>query len=128
MRFLLDTHALLWMFSDARRLSAAAAAVIRDPNSDLLFSIASYWEIGIKISLGKLTLSKGWQEKVPAELARNGIKWLAINPTHIHRLAQLPFHHRDPFDRLLVSQAVVEDLSIITKDGLFSDYGINVVW
>ncbi|TVQ21814.1 MAG: type II toxin-antitoxin system VapC family toxin [Spirochaetaceae bacterium] len=128
MNLLLDTHALLWMLSDPGQLSESAKKALTAAENNLHFSIASYWEIAIKVSLGKLTLSAEWQRTVPAEVTRNGIQWLPIAPRHIDTLASLPWIHRDPFDRLLISQAKTDHLGIVTRDPEFSAYGVETVW
>ena len=128
MNLLLGTHALLWMLGDPGQLSESAKQALRAAQNSLHFSIASYWEIAIKVSLGKLTLSAEWQLTIPAELTRNGIQWLPVFPRHIHTLASLPWIHRDPFDRLLIAQAQTDDLAIVTRDSDFSAYGVKTVW
>ncbi len=128
MNVLLDTHVLLWMVSRSRQLSSIARDVLSNDANKLLFSVAAYWELGIKISIGKLELKEGWQEALPKEIARNGISWLPVVPSHIHAVARLPWIHRDPFDRLLIAQAITENLTIMTADPWFTDYGVPVVW
>ena len=128
MKLLLDTHALLWMSDASGRLSAKAAATIMDGRNDLLLSVASWWEIAIKISLGKLELKSDWAPALKREMRHNGITWLSVRPDHCERVCLLPFHHRDPFDRLLVAQAQVEKLAVVTADPHFAPYGIDVVW
>lgn len=128
MRCLLDTHALLWMIDGSERLSTVAREVIADTGNALHFSMASYWEIGIKISLEKLTLASDWQETIPREMTRNNVSWLSIRAPHIHEVSRLQWHHRDPFDRLLASQARVESLSIVSVDAQFDVYGVERVW
>lgn len=128
MKVLLDTHVLLWMVSRSRQLSSHARELLSDGANELFFSIAGYWELGIKISIGKLELAENWEETLPKEIARNGITWLPVTPPHIHTVARLPWIHRDPFDRLLIAQAKNEKLTIITADAWFADYGVPVVW
>lgn len=128
MKGLLDTHALLWMVSSSDRLSAAARNALADESSELAFSIAGYWELGIKQSLGKLHLADGWQELLPQEMTRNRINWLPVEPQHIHEMVTLPWIHRDPFDRLMVAQARVEGLSIVSRDQSLSQYGVPIIW
>jgi PIN domain nuclease of toxin-antitoxin system len=124
-RALLDTHALLWMLRGEQRISKAARAVIDDPAAPLVVSAASLWEIAIKRSLGKL--------KAPADLARRlaaggQVELLPIFPRHADAVADLPWHHRDAFDRLLVAQALLEDLTLLSADPQLADYGVSVVW
>lgn len=128
MRLLLDTHALLWMFSSSHMLSAAARAAIADSANELCFSVAGYWEIGIKQSLGKLDLADGWEREIPKEMAWSGISWLGVEPAHIHEVARLPWIHRDPFDRMLIAQARVEKLGLISRDAQLAVYGVDIVW
>lgn len=128
MRILLDTHALLWMSDTSNRLSAPAANAIMEVRNELLLSVASWWEIAIKIGLGKLDLKKDWAAALKREMRHNGIAWLPVRPEHCERIPHLPLHHRDPFDRLLVAQAQCEDLAIVTADPHFAPYGVTVVW
>ena len=128
MRLLLDTHILLWMFSRSERLSAPARTALSDSENELLFSIAGYWEIGIKVSIGKLILADNWYDVIPRHMHRNGIAWLHVLPGHVHRVSALPWIHRDPFDRLLIAQAREESVSIVTSDRTFSEYGVATLW
>lgn len=128
MSCLLDTHTLLWMLSDSKRLSATARTTILGADTELHFSMASYWEIGIKISLGKLSLAEAWQETIPRQMTRNGITWMPISPAHVHEVSCLPWHHRDPFDRLLAAQAKVNGLAIVSADTAFDRYEVERVW
>src|SRR5712692_5477839 len=106
MRLLLDTHAFLWWVHDARELSTKARAAVADPDTECLLSLASCWEIAIKLSLGKLKLPTTIGRFIPEQLAANGFRQLDIGFRHIGRIASLPFHHRDPFDRLLAAQSL----------------------
>jgi len=128
MRLLLDTHALLWMVSSSNRLSDTARDAIADERNELFFSIAGYWELGIKESLNKVELAADWQRLLPSEMMRNRIAWLAIEPKHVHEVAGLPWVHRDPFDRLMIAQARVESLSFATRDDQLREYGVTIVW
>lgn len=128
MRLLLDTHALLWMCSDGDRLSERARAAILDERNELLFSVAGWWEIAIKIGLGKLDLQANWAATIKKEMRHNGIEWLPVRPEHCERITFLPFHHRDPLDRLLIAQAQAEKLEIVTCDPHFAAYGVQVLW
>jgi PIN domain nuclease of toxin-antitoxin system len=127
-RILLDTHALLWFVAGDAQLSAAARSAIEEAADLPLVSIASVWEIGIKISLGKLDVGVPLGTFVRDHILGNGMEILAITPAHIERVVRLPFHHRDPFDRLLVAQALEESVSIVGRDAEFSKYGIALVW
>ena len=106
MKLLLDTHAFLWMSLNDPQLSETARDVIADLENDLLLSPASYWEIGIKISVGKYELSESLDAFVGREVERNSLLILPIEPRHAAEVARLPFHHRDPFDRMLIAQAL----------------------
>ena len=128
MNLLLDTHAFLWAIGGDPRLSKAAGLVFLDPENQLHFSIVSYWEICIKHALGKLLLAANWQRVFDNEMAANGIHWLALEKEHCAGIIDLPLHHRDPFDRLLVSQAMQEDLTLVSRDANFAKYEINTLW
>ncbi len=121
---LVDTHAMLWWLSDDAALSHAARAAIADPANEPLVSSASVWEIAIKRALGKLTAP----DDLPNQVESAGFSWLPITPTHAWQVRELPGHHRDPFDRVLVAQAIAEQLPIITGDPRFNDYGVEVCW
>ncbi|HKK48207.1 MAG TPA: type II toxin-antitoxin system VapC family toxin [Alkalispirochaeta sp.] len=128
MKVLIDTHALLWMLGDSGNLSHRAQSVLANRDNSLLFSIAGYWEIGIKTSIGKLKLSSDWQETIPRAMTRNGVKWLEITPDHVHAVSTLQWIHRDPFDRIMIAQAMRNDLKIVTADPAFHDYSVTVIW
>ena len=128
MRVLVDTHVFLWWAEGDRRLPAKARAALRDPDNECLFSLASVWEIAIKAGLGKLRLAVPVQRYVVEQIAANGFKLLEIRLPHLGRLASLAKHHRDPFDRLLVAQALEDQLAVITADKLFTKYGVKRIW
>lgn len=128
MRALLDTHTLLWMLAGDPRLGGEAARWLTAPDSELYFSLASYWEIGIKVSLGKLRLEEGWRVVLRDEMAHNRVQWLAVTPEHVHGVVDLPFLHRDPFDRLLVAQARHEGLTLLSADPQVRQYDVAWVW
>jgi PIN domain nuclease of toxin-antitoxin system len=128
MRVLLDTHAFLWWISDARELSARARRTIASAENECLVSVASCWEIAIKASTGKLDIDGTVERFVPHQLAANGFHELPIETRHAVGVARLPFHHRDPFDRLLVSQALHEGLAIVTSEVIFRRYGVRQIW
>lgn len=121
---LVDTPALLWWLSDDDALSPAARSVIADPVNEPLVSAASVWEIAIKRALGKLTAPEDLPELVIGE----GFSWLPITPSHAWKVRELPAHHRDPFDRVLIAQAITEQLPIVTADTRFNNYGVEVRW
>ena len=128
MRLLLDTHAFLWFFIGDASLSATARALIEDESNEKFFSVASLWEIAIKVSIGKLTLSAPFDEIFPDQLTNNGIDLLGITPSHVSPLTTLPFHHRDPFDRLLIAQAMIDQMQIVSIDRAFDDYLVTRLW
>ena len=128
MNVLLDTHAFLWFIEDSPKLSAEARSVIEDGSNAPLLNVVSLWEMAIKISLGKLVLTEPFETMVPEQLDRNGIDQLGIDFEHVTQVSKLPFHHRDPFDRLLVAQALVEELPIVSADGSLDAYGVRRLW
>jgi len=128
MNLLLDTHALIWFISGDNQLSEQAKEAFLNQNNKLFFSKASLWEMTIKISLGKLVLAEHWLNAIKKEMLSNGIQWLEIEIDHCKTLAGLPFHHRDPFDRLLISQAISESMCIISIDSQFSRYPLKIIW
>lgn len=128
MTSLLDSHAFLWFCQDDPALSTAAKALIETPAYRKLLSIASCWEIAIKVGLGKLKLGEPSATYIPAALARTGFELLPISVGHATGVEGLPLHHRDPFDRLLVSQAVIENIPIISCDAVLDAYKITRLW
>ena len=128
MNLLLDTHAWLWFVLGDSRLSETAHQHIRDPNHVKYVSPASYWEISIKIGLGKYALEGDYRAFMRKAIEGNGFRVLHITPSHTCRVAELPLHHRDPFDRLLIAQAMDEAMSVVSDDGNFSKYQIDVIW
>ena len=127
MKLLLDTHVFLWFMTGDERLSSRARRAIENIESELFLSVASVWEMAIKASLGRLILPVPVTEYV-AEKLDNGFRILSVEWTHASAVEKLPFHHRDPFDRLLVAQAIAEDIPIITADPIFHVYKANIVW
>ena len=128
MTHLLDSHALLWFALADPKLSATAKALILDPANQILLSPASYWEIAIKVSLGKLTLHRPYEEFIDICLNKYGFTILPIEPKHAAQLLSLPFHHRDPFDRLLIAQAISESAPIISSDSALDAYPVKRLW
>jgi len=128
MRLLLDTHAFLWFCAGDASLSARGRRAIEDPRNERFLSVASLWEIAIKVSLQKLELEVDLAELVQGGAIDNGIAVVDIAARHAAGVVHLPFHHRDPFDRLLISQAKVEGLVIVGRDPAFDAYGIRRVW
>ena len=128
MRVLLDTHAFLWWVWDAPELSAKARKCIANPDNECLLSLASVWEIAIKSSLGKLKIDRSLDQFIPEQLSANGFKPLEIGFRHIVQLNTMPFHHKDPFDRLLAAQAREEKLHIVSADPVFTQYDVKRIW
>lgn len=128
MRLLLDTHATLWFLAGDPRLSANARSLIEDKGNFASTSIASLWEIAIKAGLGKLSLSQPFDSIFPASLAREDIRILPVTVDHLATVLHLPLHHRDPFDRLLVAQSIVEGCQLVSRDDILDAYGIRRVW
>jgi PIN domain nuclease of toxin-antitoxin system len=127
-RLLLDTHAFLWFIVDDRQLSAKADAAISDPNNEIEVSPASYWEIAIKICLGKYSLPEPYEVFIAREIVSYDFRVLHIVPQHTARLTSMPFHHRDPFDRLIAAQAAAEQIAVVSRDSAFDAYGIARLW
>jgi PIN domain nuclease of toxin-antitoxin system len=129
MKLLLDTHAFLWWISDGEQLTRRARTAIADARNECLVSIASCWEIAVKVSLDKLRLGGGPVGRfLPEQLAANGFEVLPVALRHVAMVAELPFHHRDPFDRMLVAQALADDLALVSADPAFAAYGVRLVW
>ncbi|TAH40908.1 MAG: type II toxin-antitoxin system VapC family toxin [Betaproteobacteria bacterium] len=128
MKILLDTHALLWFLLDDPALSNTARELIRNPETDVLVSPASYWEIAIKISIGKYRLPEPLAVFMDRELSANRSDILPISVRHADHVARLPFHHRDPFDRLIVAQALEEAILLLSADEVMDRYGAQRVW
>lgn len=128
MDILLDTQVLLWFLSGDNRLSSKGRKAWLDPGNALFFSMAGYWEIAIKVNIGKLELIPGWDRIINDEMLRNGIRFLPIRAEHCNRLATLPLHHRDPFDRIMIAQAQVESMAVLSADNQFQRYAIDIIW
>jgi PIN domain nuclease of toxin-antitoxin system len=123
---LLDTHAFLWWCEDARELSRKARKAIS--GEECRVSLVSFWEIAIKLSLGKLRLPSRLERYIPEQMATSGFSQLDIGFRHIAGCAALPWHHRDPFDRLLISQAIEEKLPLFSRDEVCERYGVRRIW
>jgi PIN domain nuclease of toxin-antitoxin system len=128
LKILIDSHAFIWSVAEPERLSARALRVLTHPDYELMFSMASLWELTIKIASGKLTLAGSSVRDIVATLRKNGVGILPIRIEHILRLETLPLHHRDPFDRLLIVQAMEDDLTILTNDAQFRHYPAKLIW
>jgi PIN domain nuclease of toxin-antitoxin system len=127
-RVLLDTHVFLWWVEGARPLPARVRSAMADPDNECLVSIASAWEMSIKASLGKLKLALPVRRYVDEHVMVNGFRYLDIGMAHIGRIETLPPHHGDPFDRLLIAQALEEKLPVVTADPVFRKYGVRRIW
>jgi PIN domain nuclease of toxin-antitoxin system len=128
MRVLLDTHAVLWWVDQDSLLSRPSHAAIADPANELLVSAATIWEIAIKLGLGKLSLSMPYREWMNQALTGLQASLLPITVDYAERQAELPTHHRDPFDRLLIAQALVEDVPVVSAETTFERYGVIRIW
>ena len=128
MKYLLDTHTLLWFLTGDKQLSVRTRQLIENPGNEIFLSIVSLWEIAIKVKLGKLDLDKPFEQVFPERLHFNHIEILDIAVDSLIKLTTLPFNHRDPFDRLIIAQGLVEGLPIIGVDQDFDAYGIAREW
>jgi len=127
MKLLLDTHAFIWWDSDPAQLSATALSAIRDPANEVWLSTASVWEMVIKSQLGKLSLRLPLADIVSQQLA-NGVQIWDISVGHVLAVETLPSIHKDPFDRMLAAQSMVEDAKLVTGDPIFAQYPVQVLW
>lgn len=128
MRLLLDTHTFLWWINNDPLLSESARVAIASERNECFLSLASCWELAIKTSIGKLRLTKSVERFIPEELAANDFQLLTLDFRHVAKVETLPFHHRDPFDRLLVAQVLTERMTIISADTVLSEYGVKRIW
>lgn len=127
-KFLLDTHSFLWFISDHPSLSMSAKLLIEDASNQRLISIASIWEMAIKTSLGKLSFSSPFETFIVQQIQINEFEILGITIDHLTTVSTLSMHHRDPFDRLLIAQALVEEIPIVGVDSAFDAYPIQRLW
>lgn len=128
MNLLLDTHTVLWYWWNDRRLSATAEGLISDPANRKLVSPATPWEVAIKVSLKKLDIGGPFPGFFPQHMLRNNFEWLSITDNDFAAVSALPFHHKDPFDRLLIVQAMMEQLPIVSADPAFDAYPVTRLW
>jgi PIN domain nuclease of toxin-antitoxin system len=126
-RLLVDTHAFLWFMAGDDRLSETGRRAIEEADGRWWLSAASVWEMAIKASLGRLRLPVPATDYISEKVGK-GLHVLSVDWSHAAAVERLPFHHHDPFDRLIVAQAQAERLAVVTKDGVFADYGVPVVW
>ena len=128
MRLLLDTHTFIWYATDNSRLSTIARSLINNGENDIFLSTASIWEMAIKHSIGRLSFSLPFMEFIKQQLSVSNIGILEINLDQIEIVASLPLHHRDPFDRLIIAQAITEQIPILSVDSVFDNYAIARLW
>lgn len=129
MRLLLDTHTFLWFIEGNPQLNGHARQLIEDIENERLLSIASLWEMSIKASLGKLKLKLTFPDMVRDHVGGNAMKLLHISPEHLDIVRSLPFHHKDPFDRLIIAQSRTENIPVLSRDEVFDEYaGIQRIW
>lgn len=128
MNILIDTHILLWMVRNDPKLSESVRSIIAAHNNRIFISLASVWELAIKSSLGKLELKRSIEDFVKTCIVENNLQILDIKLRHLYGVANLPFHHGDPFDRLIISQAQIENLPIISADKKFDNYSVERIW
>ena len=127
MRLLLDTHTFGWFVNDNPKLNGRLKDLIEDTSNDSYLSVASLWEMSIKFNLGKLTLDPNYEEFVEREVKTSTIQLLNIELEHLRVNSTLPFHHRDPFDRLIIAQSIVEEIPIVSVDSAFDKYSVSVI-
>lgn len=129
MKLLLDTQCWLWWFAQPERLNEESIAQIADEANELWFSVASIWEMGIKVAIGKLPLPESLDSYLSSRMGQLGVRSLEITATHALQAATLPLHHRDPFDRMLIAQAQLEDMTLVSADVIFKQYSdVSILW
>ena len=128
MKLLLDTHVFLWLRNEPEKIPLPIMNLYESMGSDVFLSMASIWEMQIKNQLGKLVLDLPLNELIDQQCLKNGLQILAIETTHIYALKNLPAHHNDPFDRLILTQAQTENLTLISADSVFKHYDVDCIW
>ena len=128
MRLLLDTHTFLWLDGSPEQLSPAALAACEDPTNELYLSVVSAWEIQIKHQINRLQLDVPLAEMIQGQQTANDLKILSVELHHVYLLRELPLHHHDPFDRLLIAQAKAEQMRLVSADSQFAPYLVDVLW
>lgn len=128
MKLLLDTQSLIWFDQDDSRLAARAKSLLESSENELWLSPATYWEIAIKVSIGKLTLAAPFDEFMSRIVSQNGLLVLPVLVKHCSALIELEYHHRDPFDRLLIAQAMTEGIPVVSSDEQFDAYPVTRLW
>ena len=126
-KFLIDTHTFIWLIDDDPKLSTIYKSLIEDVDNEIFISITSLWEMAIKISIGKLKVAGVLQQMIEELTVRN-IQILPINPSHVLKVETLPFHHKDPFDRIIAAQCLVENITVISADKILDEYHVNRVF
>jgi PIN domain nuclease of toxin-antitoxin system len=127
-KLLLDTQCWLWWFSQPERLSEEAINQIADETNKVWFSVASVWEIGIKVSIGKLPLPEKIDDYISTRMIQLGARSLEITASHALQASALPLFHRDPFDRMLIAQSQIEGMTLVSADSMFDRYDVSVIW
>lgn len=127
MKLLLDTQCWLWWFTEPEHLNEDTITQIADEANELWFSVASIWEIGIKVSIGKLPLPEPLDSYISSRMAELGVQLLDIRANHAVKASSLPLHHRDPFDRMLIAQAIIEDMTLVSADSMFRQYDVSIL-
>ncbi len=128
MRYLLDTHVLIWWITDDRRLSRRGGELIQNRRNEIFWSAASSWELAVKHALGRLVFEDPPEVLIPMELEKNRIETIPILNEHAFLAGRLPPHHKDPFDRMIVAQARIESMGLITSDSALASYDIEIFW
>lgn len=128
MKVLMDAHSFLWFVNGSSQLNKRARAIIEESANDKFLSMANVWEMAIKISLGKLSIAQPFEQFIPHQLLINGFEMFDIKFDHVAKVIQLPFHHRDPFDRLLIAQSLVEQIPVVSADSVFDLYSVQRLW
>ncbi|MDO4224209.1 MAG: type II toxin-antitoxin system VapC family toxin [Acinetobacter sp.] len=128
MKLLLDTHAFIWFIHDSPKLSNLAKSLIVNPNNECFISLASIWEMSIKSSMGKLDIPLPIHDLYEQHIVGNDMELLPITIHHIEKVHELPFYHKDPFDRMIIAQSIVENMTIISCDSAYHDYPIHHAW
>ncbi|XGV99573.1 MAG: type II toxin-antitoxin system VapC family toxin [Leptolyngbya sp. BL-A-14] len=128
MKLLLDTHTFLWFIEGSSNLSNTARSLIEDAKNQRFLSVASLWEMSIKVSMSKLMLQMSFTDLVTQQVYGNAINLLEIRAEHLDELAKMPFHHKDPFDRLIVAQSIVDNMAVLSKDSAFGSYPVTLLW
>ncbi len=128
MNILLDTHTLIWFIGGSTSLSTSARFLIEEPSNQKFVSIVSVWEIAMKVSIGKMTLLAPFEDLFPNQININGFELVPIKVSHASIVTALPFHNRDPFDRIIVAQAIEGKWSVVSVDKIFDKYGVTRLW